>query len=73
MAKIKIAQKIAQSETHFNNGENEIMQVIRRLKNDSQSEMTTFSSQDLKDMSDMLEFALDDFKLYKNSQEKEVI
>lgn len=73
MAKIKIAQKIAQSETHFNNGENEIMQVIRRLKNDSQSEMTTFSSQDLKDMSDMLEFALNDFRLFKNTQTKEVV
>lgn len=65
--------KIAQSETHFNNGENEIMQVIRRLQSSSQTEVTTFSSQDLKDMSDMLEFALDDFKLYKNSQAKEVI
>lgn len=65
--------KIAQPETHFNNGENEIMQVIRRLQSSSQTEVTTFSSQDLKDMSDMLEFALDDFKLYKNSQAKEVI
>lgn len=65
--------EFVQPETHFKNGENEIGQVIRRLKSSSQAEATTFSSQDLKDMSDMLEFALDDFRLYKNTQAKEVI